>query len=741
MKKTIIILLLAACYSSLLSAQSVQKVDIPIGRQGIHDNIDKEQAIALKFDGKADDLVQVSEDQTVNLQVTNAIVKQVDAMQQQIELDSTLDHRLKMKYLTGLYTTLHDYNQKRAYHKIAPEEATDMINAYREMMKDDIKGQSILPEVQGLTYEAGDRIVEFFKDNPGYKDARGVLFKKYAYENLSTVMPIIGNYLDYPVDSVIAAVARKYPNQVLTYATSLTPVAAVIRRNQDPIVQQIVQIANSSQPTLILPFIDELIAGTTTVDKLVTIADNEDLYFKQLVKSAIALQHRRNNGEQVIGLKAMMENLQARSIRYIREVDDLHEEPAPVRFRIVKNFTPEELYYLIINGQEELYTSSYTNHDNAGLYDQMMVRMKPPRGDSLLMLVAFDRFKRFIAMAAGFNTLDNFLKSMDPENANYLMKKYVSSLEKTEDLEDAVDVANSFGSIRDPKLLAFLREEVQKNYQYVAKKKERRGMVIYELLGSLFDTETETGSDSSKASEMATKLQLPPINSVNFSALTNDSGRVYQQVFFYGDKDGHDSYASFMSNFPSGEWRVVKSKYWTTITSIKGKPITIYANLPLDEPDDKDAIEKLSEYLDEHDIHPTVFIHRGHSYHVETTLDNLQASAKIVVLGSCGGYHNLAVVLQKAPEAHIISSKQVGTRFVNEPIIRTLDETIRAGRNVDWVKMWAELARKFAGDARNRDLFSDYVPPHKNLGAIFIKAYTQIMKDDKIVQNETQQVK
>lgn len=715
----------------LLYAQT-QKVEIPIGRIGFHDNIDKEQAAALKFDGKADDLVRVSDDQTINLQVTDALIKQIDDMQTQIELDSALDHRLKIKYLSGLYVMIHDYNIKRSYRRIAPEEAPSMVQAYRDMMKADIKGASILPYVQNLSFDAGERMIEPFRDNPGYKDARGVLFAKYAFNNLETVMSQIGNYLEYPAtDTVIAAVARKYPNQVLTYATSYTPVATAIKKNSDPIVQLIVQIGNSGQSTLILPFIDELMAGTTTVEKLSAIVDNEDMYFKQLVKSAIKLQNRKNNGENIIGLKAMMENLQARSLHYIREINDLHEEPANVRFRIVKDFTPEELYYLIINGQEELYTSSYTNHNNAGIYDQMMARMKPPRGDSLLMLVEFDRFKKFIAMAAGFNTLDNFLKSMAPENANYLMKKYVSSLEKTEDLEDAVDVANSFGSIRDPKLLAFLREEVRKNYLFVSRKKERRGTVIYELLGSLFDTETEKGSDSSKASEMAAKLQLPPINFVTYNALLSDSGMVYQQVFFYGDKDGHDSYVSFMSNFPAGEWKVSKNKYWATIQSVKGKPVTIYANLPLEEPEDKTAIQKLSEYLDENDIHPTVFIHRGHSYHVNTTLDNLQSSAKIVVLGSCGGYHNLAIVLQKSPEAHIISSKQVGTRFVNEPIIRTLDETIRSGKNVDWVQMWAALGKRFAGDARNKELFSDYVPPHKNLGAIFIKAYKQIMKEDK----------
>ncbi len=731
MRRFLLIIALTVLVTNQMQAQSSHH-PIPISRQGFHDNIDKEQAAAAKFDGKADDLVKVSEDQTTNLQVTNALIKEVDDMQQEIEDNDSLDHRLKVKYLSAIYVMVKDYNQKRARSKIDPEEAPAMVSAFRNMMHADIKGQSILPYINNLSYDASERIIESFHDNPGYKEARGQVFSKYAFSNLETVMPKLVDYLNYPgTDSIIAAVARKYPNQILTYATSYTPMASAIKRNQDPIVQQIVRIGQSSQSTRILPFIDELLAGTTTVEKLEPVVDNDYQYFKQMVKSTIALQKMKSDGQNPYGLKAMMENMQAKSLLYIRSVNDLHEEPAPVRFAIVKNFTPEELYYLIINGQEELYTSSYTNHNNAGLYDQMMLRMKPPRGDSLLMIVNFDRFKKFIAMAAGFNTLDNFLKSMAPENSNYLMQKYVQNLEKTEDLEDAVDVANSFGSIRDEKLLEFLRVEVKKNLNYVRKHSDKRGTVIYQLLSSLFETESKTENDSSKATDMAAKLQLPPINYVNFNTLESDSGRVYQQVFFYGDKDGQESYASFMTNFPSSDWRVSKNKYWTTITSLKGKPTTIYANLPTDEPADKEAISKLSEYLDENDIHPTIFIHRGHSYHINTTLDNLQSSAKIVVLGSCGGYHNLATVLEKSPEAHIISSKQVGTRFVNEPIIHSLEDQVRSGKNVDWVIMWAQLTKRFAGDARNKDLFSDYVPPHKNLGAIFIKAYKQIMKDEK----------
>ncbi len=40
----------------------------------------------------------------------------------------------------------------------------------------------------------------------------------------------------------------------------------------------------------------------------------------------------------------------------------------------------------------------------------------------------------------------------------------------------------------------------------------------------------------------------------------------------------------------------------------------------------------------------------------------MPATARIVVLGSCGGYNNLSEVLKISEDAHIISSKQVGTR-------------------------------------------------------------------------------
>ena len=252
-------------------------------------------------------------------------------------------------------------------------------------------------------------------------------------------------------------------------------------------------------------------------------------------------------------------------------------------------------------------------------------------------------------------------------------------------------------------------------------------MIVYSLLARLFQGNTISGSDTG-AQVTSSRLHLPPINKVPYKDLVDDSGVVYQQVFFYGDKDGQDSYESYMGLFKKDKnWQVKDTTYWTTISSVTGKKVVIYANLALKEPDDEIAQSRLCSFLDSSGIHPTVMIHRGHSYHLPVTLAKLTKRARIVILGSCGGYHNLGLVLDHSPDANIISSKQTGARAVNEPIIKSLNDRLLAGADVNWITMWRELDDYFRKHPDDQDKFSDYVPPYKNLGAIFIKAYRKMM--------------
>lgn len=125
-------------------------------------------------------------------------------------------------------------------------------------------------------------------------------------------------------------------------------------------------------------------------------------------------------------------------------------------------------------------------------------------------------------------------------------------------------------------------------------------------------------------------------------------------------------------------------------------------------------------------LKPTIVIHRGHSYHLQYTLRQLAPTAKIVVLGSCGGYNNLNEVLSVCEDAHIISSKQVGSKTVNEPILQSINNSLTAGKNIEWIPLWKDLSSRFRDEA-SKEKFDDYIPPYKNLGAIFIKAYRKAM--------------
>ena len=317
---------------------------------------------------------------------------------------------------------------------------------------------------------------------------------------------------------------------------------------------------------------------------------------------------------------------------------------------------------------------------------------------------------------------------MDKENATTTMKAFVIKLEDTRGLEEAVDVADSYSSIMDknPELARYILEEVKWNRNRNIEQANERGTVIYNLLKLLFES-----ADTANNVDLVGQLGIPSVYNQDYQSLTDSAGRVIQQVFFYGDEDqdGQLSFENFMGMFRNRpEWKISSNADFVSISSTRGKPVLIFANKPLLGPDDPDAKAqaKLNEYLAAKDYKPTVVIHRGHSYHLPYTLEQLAPSAKIVVLGSCGGYNNLNDVLTICNDAHIISSKQIGTKTVNEPILQSINNHLVAGKDIDWISMWRDLSNRFK-DGASREKFEDYIPPYKNLGAIFIKAYKQAM--------------
>ncbi len=700
-----------------------------INRARWHDLIDKEQKNILRADGKADNSFNGSPDEEINFFVTQALVQKVDALQCKIEKD-TLNQQKKVAYLSGVEKILKGFLTAYRKRTMTASSLPTLIDSYDKAMISDKAGESIEPLIEQGSYDVGNLLLNSnaFSTNPAYKVSKNILILKYAHAYPDRVFTTLNDNPDVPFrDSLILVAAYKYPNQLYDYAQANNKLSYAIRKIDDPLVQAVTKMARSDgSGQLYFPFLDNIIKGTQTIEDIDKVKNDPVKYYRLLVKTRLDyLSRSLNENEKLYGMEALDKRMAKQAKDYfVKMINALHEEPDPIRFRILNQLNAQELYYLAVLSESEIYTSSYVR----GVYPAIMQRIGN-RGDSLLMSVGFDRYKKFIKIAAGFNTLGNFLNTFpDKDAAKLLMTAFVNNLEKSTGLEDGVDVADSYASIVETlkPIAADMLENVKENYDRNLKQNNQRGMVMYNLLNKLF-----LSADSTNNIDLSKEFGIPPVYNIPYSNLANDSQEVIMQVFFYGDKDGKIAFQDYLGQFPSNNWKRTDTKQWVTFSSIRGKPIKVFANKPLPEESNQDAEAQraLGDYLAQKELLPTVVVHRGHSYYAPYTIAQIQPSAKIVFLGSCGGYHLINSVLNQAGDAHIIASKQIGKMVINQPFFDVLNEKLRNGNNIDWIPFWKEFKRR-TGTVEG---FEDYIPPYKNLGAIFIKAYkTQMGENDGI---------
>lgn len=702
-------------------------------RERNHELIREEQKLIMTSDGLQDSQFTPGDSEALNRALTHALQYEVNRIAYQIETDPAFDHRLKVNYLIGLENFLKFFREhwkRLGIEGVNPQYLSLLIANYEACVSMDRKGGSIAAIITSLPYDAGTTLMAagIFEKNPGYQICRENLLLKYCTLVPEKTFPVLQRNPDVLVaDSLIKAVARKFPRQLYDYAAAGDRLGQRIRAIQDdPFVALVARMALSKSGQQYFPFVDNILQGKTTLEQIDAVKEDTLGYYRLLVATQRDYVKRALQGDTATESKALARRLEdkARS-HFVTVINALHnEKDLQVRFKILQPLSAAELYYLAVSSDGTIYTSSFVR----GVYPLMMSRIGN-RGDSLLKEIRFDRYRKFIKMAAAFNTLDEFLASFptasragveDP--ANTLMRAFVKNLDKTDGLEDGADVADSYASIAETlqPVAKRMLENIRENQQESVRQGSRKGMVIYSILEKLF-----LSADSTRKIDLTKELGIPPVYQVPFKDLADDSGRVHVQLFIYGDKDGIGVFPGLVNMFNNSNWKIdPSSKYWVRITAAKGRPVTLYLNRPLPEElnEDAKAQEELNNYLQGQGITPRVTINRGHSYNAPYTIAQMSPASKIVFMGSCGGYNMIHDILEKAPDAHIIGTKQIADAPVNNPFLRLLMEKLRTGNDIEWIGFWKELD-KIVTDK----IFEDYVPPHKNLGALFIKAYTKAM--------------
>jgi len=713
--------------ATALKAQPVQLPPIPTMRQLNHEQIVQEAAKinSLHLSGKPG--IRPYTDSVQNRLFIQQTEAQMLNIRYQIETDGSITDNLRYGWLRSLRELLEGYRLLLVSNKIAASEFLLLLKCYDSAMVDTWSKQSYAHYFDTLSAAAGKLLLQntALSENLGIEEARDKVLLQEVKQHPEKTLALLSKRAQCRyTDSLLIVAAFRDQEQMYTYASVPDALGKRIHQSSHPLVKLIAYLTKLPTGRMIFPFIDEIYHGRLTIDSIApfTHQDTTGTYFSMLVNTRLAYVKRLHQGDTAMAMEALYHKIQQKAVEdYLNEINGLHEVNQPaIRFRKISKLSAAELYYVAVAGSEEMYTSSFV----LGIYPRIFRMWKGKNADSLLENVQYDQYRTFIRLCAAYNTLDDFLGRMDSAAARKLVLDFADHLEQTRQLSDAVDVANTYSSIYNLRIKNWMLQKVAERAEEFSRKKEKNGAVLYDILLKIFKS-----MDTLQHPGLLQDLGIRPVDRLPIAPLKDTAGRIFIQQFFYGDKGGMEIYQTFLKKFTNPNWKIVKKPYWTEVSSTRGVPIVIYSNLPLDEVGDLDehAQDSLIVYLQSIGIEPVLSIHRGHSYSLPSTIEKLPYSSQLVLVGSCGGYQRLHDVLESSPDAAIISSKQVGTGQINQLLIDVICEQLRLGKDIYWPALWKQVAARFTG--KSLETFRDYVPPHQNLGALFIQAYRHAMQE------------
>jgi len=673
-------------------------------RKYIHQWIDERQTTFDKYDGKPDFQVTLATPELTE-KSTKAYFYYIDSIQSAINL-STADDKGKYDMLMALYDRLLnidisnykyiDYYTPIFIHSIEIIHNKNSENALFEFL---IKDKKLA--IENINYYKELALADSFLVNA-------------LYDYPSDVLKQFNNYYKQPyAQHIVESCAKISPVTLKKYFTSKNYINSFIIKSEDSVVKTIYEIYKKYGNETHMYILADYLYADSTIDAN-TIYRLKS-YPQQYLSALIDLSLRSDP----IAIKDIQDELKVKSLQWVRDVNDMHDiQDSTIRFAPVNTMSAAQLYTLIVYSPEEIFTSTFN-----GLFERMIYRMNGLSGYQLLENVRFNKFRTFIKLCSGYNALNKFLATMSTEQAKMLFQRFIFTLATDENgLEDAVNVADTFGSIDDTSYLNLFEEYLAKEYNNNQAFHRSEKLKLYGLLLNILQQKIPLHSMLDTASLHA--YAIAPVDHVHVNDLASIGDTIYQMHFFFDDEDGEISYQHFINEFKAKGWHIGGDTMITALVK-KGKhTVIILCNTPKFEYEGQAA---LLDFFKSMQIVPAIVVHRGHSYYAKNTIRNIQNGTRIVYLGSCGAYHNIADVIRQTDDVSIIASKQIGTYAVNNILLERMSTILCNDEDLYWNTLWSQLDIIFSTDTeKTYSRFLDYVPPHKNMGAIFLRTYKRL---------------
>lgn len=566
------------------------------------------------------------------------------------------------------------------------------------------------------------------------KTSRLIVLKKNIFQTLNNIPSFINDPI---AEEVLTYAAEREPDEVFKrvdfyrnkpFALKVLQVAAInapvslkrylyngrhpvnyiLSYSKDPLIKKIYeinpQLGYQTKPLLL---IDEIMSHRIQVADAAELAKDSRKLFGTLVQIV--------SKPDYTGKYSIDHEMRDYCLRFIREINDKIASGSNQPFYSVEGFSASELYFLMLHGRDEVFTSTFN-----GLFKLFKQKLPSGNGELLLQNIHYNQFRNFLSLCAAFEKLEEFLTTVPAASRTKLITKYASGLEKeSDDITNVVMLAEAANNISDNSVITNIQTTIKKEYERLSNENNKLGMVVYGVLASMISETAVT--DKEWWRKISQQYQVASAATLGTAGLFNQKKTCVEQMYFYNDDDGRSSFINFMNTYKNQQlWKIEDRNSFVRIYASENRNVEILANKPEYE---SNGISSISAYLQQNNLQPTVVVHRGHSFHTESTLEKVPSTAKLIFVGSCGGFYKQSAAIENAPDAHIISTKQIGTKGINDVLLFALNENIREGRDINWNEFWDKMQVKFA----NNNYFSDYVPPHKNLESIYIKAYYSLL--------------
>jgi hypothetical protein len=623
---------------------------------------------------------------------------------------------------------------KEIVSTLAPADPEKIIGSMTELLKIDSAWATRLGE-QAVP-KTGETLFYYVKEIAAVSpQAAAQLFRVFSRQSIGSSLFYADKIAFFPegeraVGEQTARAPSEALRRILKNESSGPVIARLIQQSGEPWAEILCQVlalkATSEVKQSVAALLPLLLSGELSLPAAVKLAGQNPptALFKQLAR----LSERPG-----IGDLSVASELDQAALKVVRKINNDHALRPELRFAPIKDFSVEETYKLLAHGLEEAAGFPSTLK---GLYARIE-QFKIP-GDELIRRVNSDRIVPVATALVNNERFAGFLSSFSSDHlrTEFLQLLVLQPAKSSDAGAQGLAVSELFNSRLNPALTQILRDQIVALHSQQREGSELQG--IYGILSAVLAKRLGESPDPTMRElntpafvDLAMKYvgYLRDINEMKSVKVEDlfQNGIMVQRYIFRDDPrdknhDGWASFTSFMSRYEGQPgWRTERLGAVVHISSTApGKRIEIFANDP--HAGDR-GIDDTEKVLKARDAVPTFFAFRGHSYLGKEVLDRVNPQVRLVYLGSCGGFSEALTVLERCVSAQILSTRGEGTKVVNDPLLKKLNEALLAlapGGSLAW-ETFEKAIRAQIRDPR----LASYVFPHKNSALVYIGGYTK----------------